>query len=89
MSSYDNNSDKNGLLVGLIIILLCVAGFAWWSLKNMNDPTADDAELLKEESDIELSGTCYFYEQLSDEAKQAYKFIYRGCMAFEEEIRIP
>ncbi|MBR6476297.1 MAG: hypothetical protein IKS98_12750 [Lachnospiraceae bacterium] len=89
MSSYDNNSDKNGLLVGLIIILLCVAGFAWWYMKNMDDPAANDAELLKEEGDIELSGTCYFYEQLSDEAKQAYKFIYRGCMAFEEEIRIP
>ena len=56
---------------------------------NMDSPHAVDAELLKQEGDIQLQGTGYHYEQLSAEAKQAYKFIYQGCTEFASEIRIP
>ncbi len=107
MSSNNNNSDKNGLWLGLIILLVCVGGFIWWYFSNEDDPDRQklssfinealhgdsdnipidsDVDFANGEYGIELSGTCYHYQQLSTGAKQVYKFIYRGCKDFQSQI---
>lgn len=110
MSSNGNNSDKNGLWLGLIVLIVCVGGFIWWYFSNEDDPDRqklssyineifnnDPADNIPIDSDvdfangkygIELSGTCYHYQQLTEKEKQAYAFIYRGCKDFMPAIPV-
>lgn len=48
-------------------------------MSSNNIPIDSDVDFANGEYGIELSGTCYHYQQLSTGAKQVYKFIYRGC----------
>ena len=55
-----------------------------------NDPQRNvGTEQIVEESDNEIAGTSYHYQQLSAGEKLAYKSIYNGCTKYASEIKIP
>ena len=88
-----NRSGNKGPKIVLIILLLCVLSFVIWFVPQTDDPDRNRlAEFVDNifgsgspnersgvTNKIELRGTCYYYQQLSEYERQAYESLYISC----------
>ncbi len=90
--NYDRSGNKGPKLI-LIILLLCVGSFVVWFVTQTDNPDRNKiADFLYDtfgfgssdtrsgtSKNIELKGTCYYYQQLSEYEKEAYESLYQAC----------
>lgn len=88
-----NRSGKKGPKLILIILLFCVGSFVVWFVTQTDNPDRNKiADFLYDtfgfvssdtrsgtSKNIELKGTCYYYQQLSEYEKEAYESLYQAC----------
>ncbi len=94
---------KNKRIIVPVLVFLCVIGTVGCSFsQKANIPKLEDVKnealdfandnLAKEEApeeiDIKMKGTCYHYDQLNDDEKRVYQYLYQGCKEYAPEIKI-